>query len=129
MRQEKEARRRERKAGQMQGREKKERQECRGERTEVRNYTEKRKRGLPITKQLKNEIITMLHGKQNLETREGLLLSQQGKAANMGRLREGGDTGSTSERRAGKTARQVDSLADKPGPRPQGAKRKPTPTS
>lgn len=128
MRQVKEARRRERKAGQMQGR-KKERQERRGERTEVRNYTEKRKRGLPITKQLKNEIITMLHGKQNLETREGLLLSQQGKAANVGRLREGGDTGSTSERRAGKTALQVDSLADKPGPRPQGAKRKPTPTS
>lgn len=112
----------------MQGR-KKERQERRGERTEVRKYTEKGKRGLPITKQLKNEIITMLHGKQNLETREGLLLSQQGEAANVGRLREGVDTGSTSERRAGKLALQVDSLADKPGPRPQGGKRKPKPTS
>lgn len=37
-------------------------------------------------------------------------------------LREGGDTGSISEKRAGKTAQQVDSLAAKPGPRPQGGR-------
>lgn len=37
-----------------------------------------------------------------------------------GGLREGGDTGSTSEKTAGKMAQQVDSLAAKPGLRPQG---------